>query len=228
MLNSSQRIFLVLAGVFFTSLLVGDIIGGKLIEVPVLGHDFVLTVGMIPFPITFVLTDILNEFYGQRAARFVTWVGFGLAVLAYGYIFVAGLIPIAPMAQEANWRGVTESSFENVFLGSRRMIAASLCAYLVAQFADIGIFHYLRKLTQGRMLWLRATGSTTLSQLLDTVVINCIAWWGLLPLSEIFNIMVSAYLLKVLVAVGLTPLVYAAHAFLIRRMGVTPSAVGND
>jgi uncharacterized integral membrane protein (TIGR00697 family) len=217
-LNRRIQLFLVLACVFVTCLTVGDIIGGKLIQTRLFGYQFTLTVGMIPFPVTFLITDLLNEFYGKRAARFVTWVGFGMAALAYVFIYVAAAIPIAELTRAADWTGVTEAAFDRVFVGSQRMIAASLCAYLIAQFVDISIFHALRQATHQRLLWLRASGSTVLSQLVDTITINFVAWFGVLPLAEIGRIMLSSYVLKVLIAVGLTPLVYAGHALIERLM----------
>lgn len=228
MLTPRLRLFVVLATVFVTCLLVGDIIGGKLIQTQIFGQTFTLTVGMIPFPVTFLLTDVLNEFYGKRAARFVTLVGFGMAVLAYFFIFVAGAIPIAPLAQQADWKGVTEASFANVFLGSQRMIAASMTAYIVAQFVDIGVFHLLKRHTSNRHLWLRATGSTAVSQLIDTVVISSVAWMGIMSPRDIASIVVSSYTLKILIAVGLTPAIYAAHALVQRGLGMAPVLLNEE
>lgn len=221
-LDVRTRLFIVLAGIFSTSLVVGDIIGGKLIETQIFGTRFTLTVGMIPFPITFLLTDVLNEFYGKKLARFVTLLGFGLASLAYAFIFVAGAIPIAEMTRAPSWTGVTEATFNNVFLGSQRMILASMTAYIVAQFVDIGVFHALKRLTTNRFLWLRATGSTAVSQLIDTVTITFVAWWGVLGLSDILTMIRSSYTLKILIAVGLTPLVYLCHTLLQRGLGIEP------
>lgn len=222
MFDARTRLYLVLFGVFSTCLIVGDIIGGKLIQLPIAGQTFTLTVGMIPFPVTFLLTDVMNEFYGKQAARFATLVAFGLAVLAYAFIFLAGIIPIAPMTQAPDWTGVTEQAFQTVFLSSQRIIAASLVAYIIAQFVDIAVFHLLKRITRNRLLWLRATGSTAVSQLIDTVAINFVAWVGILPLSDIFNMMGSSYGLKLLIALGLTPLVYVAHAIVERGMGIQP------
>jgi uncharacterized integral membrane protein (TIGR00697 family) len=222
MLDPRNRLFLILVGVFSTCLIVGDIIGGKLIQTHLFGQAFTLTVGMIPFPVTFLLTDVLNEFYGKRAARFATLLAFGLAVLSYAFIFIAGAIPIAAFTLEPGWTGVTEQSFQNVFLGSQRMILASLTAYIVAQFVDIGVFHLLKRATQNRFLWLRATGSTAVSQLIDTIVINIVAWTGILGVDAIVNIIFSSYSLKVLIALGLTPLVYLAHALIERGLKIEP------
>lgn len=226
-LDPRQRLFIVLGAAFTTCLVVGDIIGGKLIEVSIFGFPFTTTVGMVPFPVTFLLTDVLNEFYGKRAARFITMVGFGMALLTFGIISVSGAIPIAELTKNADWQGVTEESFANVFLGSQRMIAASLAAYLVAQFVDIAVFQLFKRATSGKYLWLRASGSTVISQLVDTVVITCVAWIGVLPWSKIGDIIISAYALKVVIAVLLTPVIYACHALTQRWVGIEPMPVGD-
>jgi len=227
-LDKRHKLFLVLAGIFTTCLIVGDIIGGKLVQTQLFGLDFITTVGMVPFPVTFLLTDVLNEFYGKRAARFITLVAFGLALLSFAFIFIAGQIPFAAMTRTATWTGVNEASFNNVFLGSLRMIAASLCAYLISQFVDIGVFHLLKKATAGRMLWLRATGSTAVSQLIDTITINFVAWSGVMATTDIVKVIYSAYGLKLLIALGLTPLVYLCHALVERGLGIQPHVIGVD
>lgn len=220
-LDTRSKLFLALASVFVTCLVVGDIIGGKLVQTRLFGFPFTVTVGMIPFPVTFLITDLLNEFYGQRSARLVTWLGFAMAGLAYGFIFVAAVIPIAPMTREPAWPGVTEDAFIRVFVGSQRMIIASLSAYVVAQLVDISVFHRLKRATAGRFLWLRATGSTMISQLVDTITISVVAWFGVLNIRQIFDIIVSSYALKVLIAMGLTPLIYAGHALIERALSLT-------
>ena len=177
-MNLDRRIqlFVVLAAVFVTSLVAGDIIGVKLFEVhlgPVLA---VMSAGMLLFPVTFLLTDILNEFYGKRVARFVTWVGFFMAIFTFVFITVAVRVPWAPMTEAAGYSGTVAGAFNNVFAGSQRILMASIVAYLVGQFADIAVFNLIKRTTQNRMLWLRATGSTVVSQLIDTVVVQYIAW----------------------------------------------------
>jgi len=226
--DTRSKLFLALAATFITCLLVGDIIGGKLIQTSLFGHTFTLTVGMIPFPVTFLLTDLLNEFYGKRAARFVTWLGFAMALVAYAFIFVASTIPIAAMTRAADWTGVTDEAFTRVFVGSRRMIAASMTAYLVAQLVDISVFQALKRMTAERWLWLRATGSTAVSQLVDTVVINFVAWFGVLSLPDVVNIITSSYVLKIMIAIGLTPLIYAGHALIERVLELSPARIADD
>ena len=226
-LDKRHKLFLVLASIFTTCLVVGDIIGGKLISTTLFGVEFTTTVGMVPFPVTFLLTDVLNEFYGKRAARFVTLVAFGMAVLSFAFIFTAAALPFAAFTRAPTWDGVTEASFDNVFLGSLRMIVASLCAYLLSQFVDIGVFHALKRITSGRLLWLRATGSTAVSQLLDTITITFVAWVGTMPTSKMVTIIYTAYGLKLIIAVGLTPLIYLCHTLVQRGLGIPPILVGD-
>jgi uncharacterized integral membrane protein (TIGR00697 family) len=224
--DARAKLFLILAAVFSTCLVTGDIIGSKLIDVPGLGT--MTTVGMVPFPVTFLLTDLLNEFYGKRAARLVTWIGFWMAGLAFLFIFIGGAIPIAEATKDPGWTGVTEQTFANVFLGSQRMIVASMVAYLTAQFVDIGVFHVLKRLTQNRFLWLRATGSTAVSQLVDTVAISFVAWSGVLPVADIVKMIGTAYVMKLGIAVGLTPFIYLGHALIERWLGLVPVVLDDE
>ena len=226
-LDKRHKLFLVLAAVFVTCFVVGDIIGGKLVGGVWHGWPFYTTVGMLPFPVTFLLTDVLNEFYGKRAARFVTVVGFGMGVLSFVIVFIAARVPIADFTRAPDFTGVTDAAFNNVFLGSLRMIVASLCAYLVSQFVDIGVFHALKRVTAGKLLWLRATGSTAVSQLIDTITINVIAWTGTMSTAKIVSAIYTGYGLKLLIAIALTPLVYLGHTLVQRGLGIQPILVGD-
>lgn len=223
-LDSRQKLFIVLTATFSACLLIGDLIGGKLIAMSLFGVGVTTTVGMIPFPVTFLLTDVINEFYGQRAARFVTFVALGMALLAYTFVYVAAQVPIAEMAKQPDWTGVREGCFENVFVGSLRMLTASLVAYVIGQLTDIAVFSALKRWSGPRLLWLRATGSTAVSQLIDTVAITLVAWTGMMPAEELVRIMLSAYTLKIVIAVGLTPLIYACHRVVERHLGIRPAS----
>jgi uncharacterized integral membrane protein (TIGR00697 family) len=227
-LDTRARLFLALTALFVTALIVGDIIGGKLFEVSVFGSLYTLSVGIIPFPITFVLTDVLNEFYGKKAARTVTWVGLGSAVFAFAVIFAAGAIPFAPFTRGADWKGITEQDFETVFLSSQRILAASMVAYLCGQLIDIFVFHKLKAATLNRFIWLRATGSTVVSQFFDTALIQTLAWYGTLETAKLPGLILASYGVKVLVAIGLTPVIYVLHGFVTRVLKVPPVTLGDD
>jgi queuosine precursor transporter len=227
-LDRRIQLFVVLAAVFVISLVVGDIISVKLFEVNLGPIVAVMSIGMLPFPVTFLLTDILNEFYGKKSARFITWVGFFMAIFAFVVIAIAVRVPWAPLTRAPDWQGAVETTFNNIFAGSQRILMASMVAYLIGQFCDIALFNLLKRVTKNRMLWLRATGSTLVSQLIDTVVVQFVAWSGLLPTATILNIIYTSYVVKLLVAVGLTPFIYLGHAFVERKLGIKPVVLGEN
>lgn len=223
-MNIDKRLgmFLVLAAIFVTSLIVGDLIGPKLLGPELFGRARVVSAGLIAFPVTFLLTDLLNEFYGKRAARIVTVVGFAMAIYAYVLVFVAVEWPIAAFTREPSWTGLRDEQFSAVFGGGKRILIASMTAYLVAQFVDIFVFHVLKRRTHNKMLWLRATGSTLISQAIDTFVVNTVAWTGIMSAGQITEICLNSYLVKVLIAIGLTPVIYLGHALVERLLGMKP------
>ncbi|MEW6430164.1 MAG: queuosine precursor transporter [Myxococcota bacterium] len=228
LLDTRGKLFLTLAALFVSALLVGDLIGGKLFEASLFGFTVRYSVGIIPFPITFLLTDLLNEFYGKRAARVVTWVGFAMALFTFGVITLVVALPWDPVTQAPGWAGVTQPAFDNVFAGGQRILAASMVAYLAAQFVDIAVFAKVKTMTGGRLLWLRATGSTLVSQLIDTALIQTLAWVGVLPMEKVMGLIVASYLTKLVVAVGLTPILYAGHAVVERWLKIPPARIGED
>ena len=215
-LSPRQRLYMYLCAVFLTALLIGDTIGSKLFAMAIpLGFTTVhasLSVGAIWFPITFLLTDVINEFYGSEGARFITFVGFFMAIFAFVVIFLARLIPAAAFSP------VKQDAFDNVLGNANRIFVASLCAYLIGQLVDIAIFQAAKRLTQSRHIWLRSTGSTLVSQLIDTLVVTYVAFWGKLTPDQLRQTATTSYFIKVLLAVGLTPVIYARHALIHGRM----------
>lgn len=216
------QLFIVLAATFVTCLLVGDIIGGKLLEYFGWQISFVISAGLVAFPVTFVITDLLNEFYGHRAARFVTWVGFAMAILGFSIIQVTIALPWPGFTRAAGYDSVTQGSFDAVFASSKRILIASMVAYLIGQFTDIAVFRLLKRLANNKLLWLRSTGSTVVSQLVDTVVVSAVAWWGTSNQARIPSMIGTSYAVKLLIAIGLTPVIYAGHALVERLMGIEP------
>jgi len=217
-LSGRQRVYVYLCAVFLTALLIGDTIGSKLFYVSIpLGFTTLkatLSVGVIWFPITFLLTDVINEFYGSNGARFVTFVGFWMAIAAFFIILCARKIPAADISP------VKQDAFDNVLGNANRIFVASLIAYVVGQLIDIAVFQFAKRLTQSRHIWLRSTGSTLISQLIDTCVVTTIAFSSKLTASELRNTLVSQYTIKVLFAIGLTPVIYAMHGMLHRRLHI--------
>jgi uncharacterized integral membrane protein (TIGR00697 family) len=216
--KATHKLFVYLCAVFVSCLLLGDVVGGKTLPTP-LGP---ISVGIIPFPVTFLLTDIVNDFYGRRGARFLTILGFWMAVLAWVVLQLSTLVP----ADSSTY--FTQPEFKKIFGGSSQLFVASIIAYLIGQFLDIYVFQFWKALTQSRHLWLRATGSTILSQIIDTVTINVIFWrwtankdWDF-----IFAKAGREYGIKLVVAVALTPAVYAVHGAIVRFLAIEPE--GHD
>jgi uncharacterized integral membrane protein (TIGR00697 family) len=209
--DRSQTLYLWLTGLFVAALLTADLTGAKLFRV--FGKD--LSVGMLTFPFTFVLTDVLNEFYGPKGARRVTYIGLGAALFAFVFINIGIALPTSPESL------LSGSDFKTVFGWSARLYVASLTAYVVGQLLDISLFSWLRHVTHHRMLWLRATGSTLGSQLIDSFVVTFLLMVGQKPWPYIFEVSRNSYLLKVVIAVALTPLIYAIHALVLRVVKVS-------
>ncbi|MDB4943032.1 MAG: putative preQ0 transporter [Labilithrix sp.] len=232
-MRAEHKLFVALTAVFVACLLLGDIIGGKTIRtVSLLGHDLgPISVGIIPFPITFLLTDVVNDFYGRKGARFLTLVGFAMAVLAWGLLQLTTALPSDASTY------FTQPEFAKIFGGSAQLFVASMLAYLVGQFLDIQVFQFWKALTQSRHLWLRATGSTLLSQILDTVIINVVFWqWaassdatsfiGAMSSSDRWSWILAKitreYVIKVVIAILLTPAVYGLHEAIVKLLRIRP------
>jgi uncharacterized integral membrane protein (TIGR00697 family) len=226
-LDLRTRVFVGLTAVFVTALLIADLTGGKFFRLQLfrLGDfEFVThSVGMLAFPVTFLLTDLINEYYGARAARFVTLVGLGSAALAFGRVLTARLLPVAPESP------LPQEAFALVFGMSNRLYVASLTAYLLGQLADIALFGLIKRATGGRWVWLRATGSTVVSQALDSFVVTFILFWGVstaggeIPsVAALLRIAATGYILKFVLSLAMTPLVYLGRWFMRARLGLEP------
>ena len=205
-----NRVYLVLCATFLTALLIADVTAGKFFRAGTLA----ISVGVIPFPITFVLTDVVNEYYGRRGARLMTAIGGAMLVFAFLMITAARALPVADASP------ISQASFVAVFGMSWRFFGASLGAFLLGQFADIQAFHLVKRITRSRHLWLRATGSTAISQVVDTVFVNGAALAGTLAAGEIVKVTAASYAYKMAVAILLTPVLYFVHDLLTARLGL--------
>lgn len=212
--DRSQKIFIWLTAIFVISLFIADEVGAMLFSfrVSFMKDPVLLSAGIIPFPVTFILTDLLNEFYGKEGARFVTWVGFGMCLLAYAYLFVGSLLPVDPATF------IPKPVFMAIYNQYTGMFFASLTAYLIGQMLDIQIFHMFRSITKHRFIWLRATGSTVISQLFDSLIVTFIAFWGQMQFSDMMRLALGNYSWKFVIAVGITPLLYLGHVILKKLM----------
>jgi queuosine precursor transporter len=203
------KLFLILNSLFLTFLLMAEVIGAKLFSF--LG--FTMTLGVIPFPVTFIVTDLLNEYYGRKGVRLTTMVGMAMVVCAYFLILIGISIPAMPESP------VTDHAFEIVFFNSSLVIIGSITAYLIGQLIDIQVFHVLRIKTKGKHIWLRATGSTIISQLIDSFVVIFIAFGPYLAVSRLVEISSTNFLYKMGIAIAITPLLYVAHHYIDKYLG---------
>jgi hypothetical protein len=217
-LSPRHRLYLVLVSLFVTSLLVADIVAGKFFTVAGLS----MSVGTVTFPIAFLLTDIVNEYYGRPGARLMTAIGMAMLIVGFAIIACSRWLPVATQTP------VSQAAFDEVFGMSGRLFGASLTAYLLSQLVDIHTFHVVKRITRSRHLWLRATGSTAISQVVDTIAVNVGALVGVMPMDAIASITLHSYLYKLTVAVLLTPLCYVAHDLITRRMKIEPAPVDDS
>lgn len=211
-LNQAQFIFYILTGVFIAVLVACNLIFQKFFSWNPFGlYNFEISVGLLPYPITFLVTDLISEIYGKQRANQVVKVGL------ISTVFVMGVIVLAEQVNATNWSPVSNAEFSKVFGLTGAAVAASMIAYLLAQFIDIKIYHFWKKLTQGKHLWLRNNFSTITSQFVDTsVVLLILCSFKAISWSLYGTLLFSGFLFKVLVALVDTPLLYVS-VFLLRK-----------
>ncbi|MEZ4235802.1 MAG: queuosine precursor transporter [Myxococcota bacterium] len=216
--DRSVKLWLVLAAIMMTSAVVAELVSVKLFQVRFyawLGIDrtYTLTCGALLWPLVFLTTDTINEFFGARAVRFVTW----LTMAMIAWVFVIN--NLAMRIHAAPFSPVPDDVFRNVFGQSAWIIVGSMCAFLLSQLVDVTVFHMIRRRLGGRFIWARATGSTLVSQLIDSFVVIYIAFYGPtligsqngVTFAQAGDISLSSFAYKVGVAIALTPLIYVAH-----------------
>jgi uncharacterized integral membrane protein (TIGR00697 family) len=213
----AKKIYLYLGGLFITSLVVSNLIFKKFFywrpfELTVFGNQlFELSVGILPYPITFLITDLISEIYGKKKANQVVIAGIFASFFSMGILWMANVVPALSNSP------VDDATFQTVFALSPVAVLASMMAYLGAQFVDIRLYHFWKKLTKGRMLWLRNNFSTFSSQFIDTFsVISLLSLFGVLEWDLFWGLVLSGFLFKVFVAALDTPLLYL-FVFLFRK-----------
>lgn len=207
-LTKKQIVYIILGGLFITNAIVAELIGGKLIE----AGPFILSVGILPWPIVFVATDLINEHFGKKGVKKLTFLTTGLIIYSFIILFFAMVIPASGISV------VTDESFNQVFGQSMWIIVASVIAFLFSQLLDMTLFHFFNGLTKGKHIWLRSTGSTVISQLFDSFIVSGIAFWltGKVTTSDYINMASTGYVFKLGLAIALTPLIYLGH-YAIKR-----------
>lgn len=237
--DKATRLYIILGAFFVASAIVAEMIGVKLFQLETVLHlqkadftllgqhhlSFVLSVGVLPWPIIFIMTDVINDYFGVRGVRFLTLVT--AALIAFTYILMWFAIHMPP---DLGWwmtssteQGVPDmqAAFKSIFGQGNNIIIGSLSAFIIGQLVDARTFRKLKRLTGDKHIWLRATGSTLISQLIDSVVVTYVAFWIFkgMPFAQCTAMVITAYCYKFIVALLSTPVIYLVHAGVELYMG---------
>lgn len=238
-------LFVILTGIFLTNALLAELVGTKIFslentlgfqpaQLPLFAGyvlDFNLTAGVVLWPVVFITTDIINEYFGKKGVKRISFMTIGFIIYAFIILFLVTRLKPAAFWLDINSTTASgkpfniDYAFNKVFLQATSIIIGSLSAFLIGQLLDVFVFHKLRKLTGHRFLWLRATGSTLVSQLVDSFVVLFVAFYFLAPersrwpVSQVVSVGIINYIYKFIIAVVLTPLLYLAHGVIDRFLG---------
>lgn len=197
-------VFVILAGIFITNAVTAELIGGKLIQI----GPFVMSIGILPWPVVFITTDLINEYFGKQGVKKLSYITACLIAYAFVILFLAINIPAAKGISPVN-----DEQFTAVFGQSMWIIVGSIIAFLVSQLIDVTVFSFFKKKTGDKMIWLRTTGSTIISQLFDSFIVLGIAFWlpGKINSQTFLSSALTGYTFKLVTAIALTPLIYLGH-----------------
>ncbi len=201
--SKKATVYVVLAGIFITNAIVAELIGGKLIDV----GPAVMSIGILPWPVVFVTTDLINEYFGEKGVRKLSVITACLIAYTFIVLFFAMQIPSSEVST------ISTLQFDAVFGQSQLIIVGSITAFLVSQLIDVSIFHFFKRRTGERKIWLRSTGSTVISQLFDSFIVLGIAFWlpGIMDTKTFFLSAMTGYSVKLAIAVLMTPMIYLGH-----------------
>jgi len=210
--NSSDKIYLILIGFFITSLIVSNLIFQKFFQLNFFGIDFELSVGIIFYPITFLITDIVSEIFGKKKANQMVITGVFSSIFCLSIIYFANYLPAT------SWSPVDNKTFNLVFGNTSLAVGASMIAYLCAQFIDIRIYHFWKNLTKGKHLWLRNNFSTICSQCLDTfLILSLLCGGGAIEWSRFSTLFIQGVCFKIIIALIDTPIIYVCIFYLRKK-----------
>lgn len=199
--SKKDTVFVILAGIFITNAVVAELIGGKLIQI----GPFVMSIGILPWPVVFLTTDLINEYFGEKGVRRLSFITASLIAYAFLVLLLAIAIPAAKGISPVN-----DEQFQAVFGQSMWIIVGSIMAFLVSQLIDVNVFWYFRNKTGDKKIWLRTTGSTVISQLFDSFIVLGVAFWlpGKINFETFIGSALTGYTFKLGIAILLTPLIY--------------------
>ena len=207
--HPKERPYLLVATLFIIAFILCNLIANKCVTVYLGFYTFILSAGVLPYPITFLITDILSEVYGRKRTNHVVMMGFGALIFTLFILWLGSLFPAiegSPLSDEL---------YQRAYGNSWRVIMSSMVAYIIAQLVDVRLFHFWKDLTGGKHLWLRNNASTVVSQLVDTTLVVFVLFAGTKSLGELGSFIRDGWMFKAMCALADTPLLYAA-TWLIR------------
>ncbi|MFC5407745.1 queuosine precursor transporter [Larkinella bovis] len=239
--SKKTNLYLFLSALFLTNAVIAEIIGVKIFsaetwlgvapaQIHLLGDfvlDFNLTAGVVIWPAVFITSDIINEYYGVQGVRRISYVTAGFIAYSFLIIYFVTSLPPAQFWLEVNKTDAVgnpmniNNAFSMIFRQGLGIILGSITAFLVAQMLDATVFQALKRITGSRKIWLRATGSTLISQLIDSFVVLVIAFYifGNWSFKQVIAVAIINYIYKFFVAVVLTPVLYLAHYLIDNYLG---------
>ncbi|MGB1184778.1 MAG: queuosine precursor transporter [Schleiferiaceae bacterium] len=210
----AERLYYILGALFIAALITCNLIANKFISIDLGFKTFVISAGVLPYPLTFLITDILSELYGRKRTTHVVLSGL------FASVFVLFILWLGAQFPAIDGSPVDDETFNSVFQNAWRVIAASMFAYLAAQLVDVRLFHFWKGLTKGRMLWVRNNFSTIISQLIDTTLVVFVLFVGVESTETMTGYIMDGWLFKVLCALLDTVLIYAFMAWARRFFGL--------
>lgn len=226
--QKKQQLYLILSGIFIVNALLAEIIGVKIFSVDaLLGLPGNLTAGVIIWPVVFITTDIINEYFGRQGVLRVSFLTVGLILYAFLVILATTKLPPAQFWLDVNGKDEQgrpfniEFAYQSIFRQGLGIIIGSITAFIVGQVLDASVFQWFRRVAGGRYVWLRATGSTLISQLVDSFVVLFVAFYvfGNWTFEQVLSVANTNYWYKFAAAILLTPLLYLAHYLIDRYLG---------
>lgn len=237
-MDKKAKLFIILGGFFITNAIIAEFIGIKIFSLEktlgftpfnfkILGYDnlsFQLTCGVLLWPFVFIMTDIINEYYGKKGVRILSYIA--ASMIAYAFLMVYLAIQSTPAdwwISSGNSNNISDMqlAYQAIFGQGLWIIVGSLTAFLIGQLIDVWVFHFIKKKSGNKYLWLRSTGSTLVSQFFDSFIVLFIAFYigNNWSLKLVMAICIMNYLYKFVIAIVLTPLLYILHHYINRYLG---------
>jgi len=212
--QAAERLYYLLGALFIAALITCNLIANKFLTVDLGFYSFTLSAGVLPYPITFLITDILSELYGRKRTTHVVLSGLVASIFVLFILWLGAQFPATGNSP------ISDVQYNEVFQKAPKVIGASMLAYIVAQLIDVRLFHFWKKITGGKKLWIRNNFSTMLSQLVDTILVVIVLFIGTEPWCTLGEYIRDGWLFKVMAAAFDTAIIYAFMWWARRYFGL--------